>query len=168
MGPVKDFSPRFVFINRYVTKCCTDWMKTDSMVIQSHDNDTVSHTTLPTQETKEKQKTPSIYPGKAWIIQGCNDELSRGGGPRCPAFSRCLTNTLSSWSVTSTPRWQPFNLDFTVLQEWLSLSLSLSLSLCVTVSLSHQSLSLKLCVCCADEAVSCALHVSMKSVSKLS
>lgn len=142
MGPVKDFSPRFVFINRYVTKCCTDWMKTDSIVIQSHDNDTVSHTTLPTQETKEKQKSPSIYSGKSWIIQGCNDELSRGGGPRCPAFSRCLTNALSSWSVTSTPRWQPFNLDFTVLQEWLSLS--------------HQSLSLKLCLCGADEAVSCA------------
>lgn len=35
-------------------------MKTDSMVIQSHDNDTVSHTTLPTQETKEKQKIPSF------------------------------------------------------------------------------------------------------------
>lgn len=111
--------------------------------------------------TKEKQKIPSFYSGKSWIIQGCNDELSRGG-PRCPAFSRCLTNTLSSWSVTSTPRWQPFNLDFTVLREWLSLSL------CVTVSLSHQSLSLKLCLCCADEAVPCALHVSMKSVSKLS
>lgn len=160
MGPVKDFSPRFVFINRYVTKCCTDWMKTDSMVIQSHDNDTVSHTTLPTQETKEKQKTPSIYPGKAWIIQGCNDELSRGGDPRCPAFSRCLTNTLSSWSVTSTPRWQPFNLDFTVLQEWLSLSLSLSL--CVTVT--SVTVTEAVCLLCWWSCVMCLTCVYEKRV----
>lgn len=32
-------------------------MKTDSMVIQSHDNDTVSHTILPTQETKENHES---------------------------------------------------------------------------------------------------------------